>query len=343
MGSPLSPIITDIALQDLENRALSTLKFTPSFYFRYVDDVALAVPSDLIDYTLNIFNSFHTRLQFTVETGLNNSLNFLDITMFLGNNRIIYDWYHKETFSGRYLNFLSQHPLCQKRGTVIGLLDRAFLLSHPRFHSKNINLIIQILLNNSYPLRFIFQTIHHRLKLLINNLKYEKMNTNTEVQPRTVYFTIPSIPERFIDIIKDFDVKLSYFSLNKLHKYIKTHKDITPKSLCKNVVYRINCLDCDASYVGQTRRQLTKRISEHRNHINRNTTVHSVVTDHRINFNHNFNWEEVEILDSEPFLQKRLLSKMIFIKRQVNSLNLQTDTECLPDMYMTVIDKISKL
>jgi len=30
-------------------------------------------------------------------------------------------------------------------------------------------------------------------------------------------------------------------------------------------VYKINCNDCSASYVGQTKRQLGTRINEHRN------------------------------------------------------------------------------
>jgi len=37
-------------------------------------------------------------------------LNFLDITLIINNNKIEFDWYHKLTFSGRYLNFLSHYP-----------------------------------------------------------------------------------------------------------------------------------------------------------------------------------------------------------------------------------------
>jgi len=68
-----------------------------------------------------------------------------------------------------------------------------------------------------------------------------------------------------------------------------------------NVVHKINCKDCDASYVGQTGRQLKisdNRISEHKNYINRNTSALSVITEHRLHKNHDFDWERVEILKS---------------------------------------------
>ena len=44
MGSPLSPIMADITLQDLEIEALKSLPFEPPFYYRYVDDIVLAAP-----------------------------------------------------------------------------------------------------------------------------------------------------------------------------------------------------------------------------------------------------------------------------------------------------------
>ncbi|EFN63493.1 hypothetical protein EAG_16118, partial [Camponotus floridanus] len=42
---------------------------------------------------------------------------------------------------------------------------------------------------------------------------------------------------------------------------------------------------------------------------------------HRLEFGHHFNWEKSEILDREFSLGKRLVSEMLFIKRQKNSLN----------------------
>lgn len=171
MDSPPSPVIADITLQDLESRAIAVLGFSVPFYYRYVDDIVLAVPSSKLDFTLKTFNSFHPRLQFKLEEGIDNRLNFLDVTFVLRNNVIEFDWYHKPTFSGRYLNFESQHPLCHKKGTIMSLVDRAVLLSHPRFHHKNLSLVIDMLLDNGYPLPLIFQVLQSRLKSICNTTK----------------------------------------------------------------------------------------------------------------------------------------------------------------------------
>ena len=76
---------------------------TPLFYVRYVDDIALAIDNVHIDEILIKFNSYHPRLQFTMEIG-KDSLNFLDICLIKKEETFIFDWYHKSMFSSRFLN-----------------------------------------------------------------------------------------------------------------------------------------------------------------------------------------------------------------------------------------------
>lgn len=185
MGSPLSPVIADIVMQDIETRALNIINFKLPFYFRFVDDIFTAVPAERIDDFLNTFYSVNTRLQFTLEIENNNTISFLEVAFTLDNNKLIFDWYHKPTYSGRYLNFLSIHQVCQKRGTICSLLDRAIILSHPRFYQKNIILIIDTLIKNGYPLKFIFDTINrrlfhltHKISNTTNNLDKTNNTTN---------------------------------------------------------------------------------------------------------------------------------------------------------------------
>ncbi|KYN19273.1 hypothetical protein ALC57_08450 [Trachymyrmex cornetzi] len=155
-------------MQELETLSLNKLSIAPSLYVRYVDDILLIINS--LDYKeiLDAFNSYHPRLKFTMEEG-GDSINFLDVTLMKEGNHIINDWYRKPTFSGRFLNYYSCHPLSQKIGTIFGLIDRIILLSHPKFHKKNFDFIINVLLSNGYPLKLIFTTIKKRLYTIDSN------------------------------------------------------------------------------------------------------------------------------------------------------------------------------
>jgi len=47
-----------------------------------------------------------------------------------------------------------------------------------------------------------------------------------------------------------------------------------------------------------------------------------------------------EILDKEKYLSKRLILEMLHIKRQKNSLNLQSNTEYLDSDIISVLNKL---
>jgi len=70
---------------------------TIPFYYRYVDDIAMAVPRHKEKDILDAFNSF-PRLQLPIERGGNN-LNFLDVIIINNNNILKFDWHKKPTFS----------------------------------------------------------------------------------------------------------------------------------------------------------------------------------------------------------------------------------------------------
>jgi len=75
MGSPLSPIIADIVMQDLEKSVLDSLELETKFYYRYVDDIVMTVDKNDIPYILDSFNKYHERIQFTIEI-MNNNIFF---------------------------------------------------------------------------------------------------------------------------------------------------------------------------------------------------------------------------------------------------------------------------
>jgi len=78
MSSPLSPIIADLVMQDLEVHILNSLNSSLSIY-RYVDDILLAAHENDIKHIFNKFNNYHDRLKFTIEYEKNHCLSFLDL------------------------------------------------------------------------------------------------------------------------------------------------------------------------------------------------------------------------------------------------------------------------
>ena len=81
---------------------------------------------------------------------------------------------------------------------------------------------------------------------------------------------------------------------------------------------------------------------KHHNYIPRKTSISLVITDHRLQHDHKFDWDNVWILDRERHF-KRLTSKMLHIETQEMSLNLQMDTEFLDHVYTSALDAICRI
>ena len=160
----------------------------------------LAVHKEKVEEVLELFNSYHDRLRFTIDFGDENGINFLDVKLMI-QEWSIFD--KKPTNSGRYLNYFSNHPLAHKKGVIIGQLDRILTLSHPKFHEKNISDLIHTLLNNGYPLKFVFSTINNRIKNLENRTNPDKNregNNNEYDSNKKKFFAIPylsKVSEKF--------------------------------------------------------------------------------------------------------------------------------------------------
>ena len=84
-----------------------------------------------------------------------------------------------DTYSGRFINFLSNHPKTQKAAIIKNLVDSATLLSHPSFHEKKLETIKKLLLITNYPLSFIDYHIDNRISQNLNKIN-NVPNNNTD-------------------------------------------------------------------------------------------------------------------------------------------------------------------
>ncbi len=138
MGSPLAPIVADLVMEHLLDNVVKLLPFQPSFLYKYVDDLILSIPRGSEQLTVDTFNSFHDKLQFTMEVEKDSKIPFLDMLVMRSTDGTIkIDWYRKPHKTDWYLNFRSHHRLSSKINVAMALKHRALRLSDQCFHAAN--------------------------------------------------------------------------------------------------------------------------------------------------------------------------------------------------------------
>ena len=119
MGSPVSVVVADLVMEDVEQRALRTYPNPPKFWKRYVDDTCCILRSDLVDDFHTHLNTIETTIQFTLETEAQAQLPFLDVLILRNPDKSIDTTvFRKPTHTNKYLDFSSHHPIAHKTAVV---------------------------------------------------------------------------------------------------------------------------------------------------------------------------------------------------------------------------------
>jgi hypothetical protein len=112
MGSPISGIIAEMFLQQLENSHIKFLLDSKhiTFYSRYVDDIFIIYGTTYTnpDTILQYANSIHNSLQLTPTLEANNQISYLDLLIIRKDSQIEIDLYRKPTMTNTTINYLSR-------------------------------------------------------------------------------------------------------------------------------------------------------------------------------------------------------------------------------------------
>lgn len=105
-------------------------------------------------------------------------------------------------------------------------------------------------------------------------------------------------------------------------------------------MYKILCSDCQRCYSGHTKQLLKNKIQQHKydcRQIHRDNERKTALSEHHLEEHHQFDFENVTILDKEKHWLKRNISEMVHIKLN-NSVNNRTDTQNLGIVYDNILN-----
>ena len=85
-----------------------------------------------------------------------------------------------------------------------------------------------------------------------------------------------------------------------------------------NVIYKIQCPDCDSLYIGETKRTLGTRLEEHQK---TNVEAKTAVGEHLAKYKHKVSLENIDIIEREERVLARKIKEAIYIRNQQPELN----------------------
>jgi len=278
MGSPLSPTIANIFMEDFEIKALATARLKPSLWVRYVDDTFTIWPygKEKLTEFINHLNSITPGIKFTYEIENKGQLPFLDVLVSRNKNgSLSTSVYRKTTCSDLYLNAESCNPKSHKDSVLRTLVLRAVThSSNKKSLGKELIHLNQVATLNGYSKWDVTRNLRWARK--ITKKGYQKNNKKDTRKAVIPYH--PVIGYQISRALSKAGIDVAFRPPRKIRTFLPNVKDKVPDAK-KPGVYSIPC-ECELEYVGETKRSIETRIKDHKKHIEKEQWDKSAVAAH---------------------------------------------------------------
>ena len=335
MGSPPAPHLANGWLSQFD----PVIKEDSSIYERYMDDIIQDIHKNKIEDKLGKINNLHPNLTFTCERQreIDQSLSFLDMRIFNSEGKLSSTWFTKPTDTGLIMNFHSLAPKKYKKSVVSGFVHRIHrACSDWHLFHQSLEKAKKILEENQYPKCFYEPIISDTLTKIIeqNSECVSDEDTDTSVLSNSLHESQDDV-NRCLHNIEEKDKFMLFIqyrgkcteeyaralhkinapcrivmTLRKLKTVLPSLKPPIERMMKSNVVYNITCPRCQSCYVGQTKRQLQRRFTEH--------LQKGPVKMHMKECNIDLNHCDVDILGSTTRGEKQLLTLEALFQKDIS-------------------------
>ena len=172
IGTKFAPPYACLFMDWVENEFLDSELVKPWLWLRYIDDVFFiwTESKEKLEGFLNRLNDFHPNLKFTHEKS-KSSVNFLDVSVSIVDNKIETDLHCKPTDCHQFLHFNSAHPFHNKKSIVYsqGLRIKR-LCSSPVAFEKHLESLRSWFCKRGYPQKVVDEQLKRVSEITMHNL-----------------------------------------------------------------------------------------------------------------------------------------------------------------------------
>ena len=146
--------------------------------------------------------------------------------------------------------------------------------------------------------------------------------TNTNATPVTTA-TIPYIKgtsETIARILQSYNIRVAHKPITTLRQLLTNVKDKDEPSDRRGAVYKIKCCDCQATYIGETGRNLNVRLTEHKR-ATRNGDINNHIAEHHLKTNHRIDLDSAECVTYSTDYYQRITLESWFTNLEQTPLN----------------------
>ena len=345
MGSPLSPIIANMYMEEFQTEELSTASNPPTLWKRFVDDTFVVIQTSHKEEFFNHINSIEESIQFTAEDPqADGSLPFLDVLVTpQTDGSLSTSVYRKPTHTNQYLQWDSHHSISAKYNVISTLFHRAKEMYSTKQQLKEEQDHIQQALTLCRHPRWALNRVEKKTRVLKQSENHGKglKDNNTKSNIRRTHITVPynrGLSESFKNTCKKYGIQV-YFRGGKTIKNLlvapKDREHFTQKS---GIIYRYKCdrVECDEEYIGESARTFGERYKEH-------LKCPSPIYDHSNITGHNTTLDNFSIVGREDQNLMRLIKEAIYIRVNNPSLNKNIGKYHLLHIWDEVLNNITEL
>ena len=111
--------------------------------------------------------------------------------------------------------------------------------------------------------------------------------------------------ETIARILQPYNIRVAHKPITTLRRLLTNVKDKDKPEDRQGAVYKIKCCDCQASYIGETGRNLSTRLTEHKR-ATRNGDVNNHIAEHHLQTKHQIDWDSATCITYSTDYHQRL-------------------------------------